>query len=284
MPEGDTIFRSARTLHLALAGRPVTRFDTVLPALQRIHDDHPIVGRTVEAVRAVGKHLLMEFSGGLTLRTHMRMNGSWHVYRPGERWRRPRSAARIVLANAEYEAIAFDVPVAEFLSARALDHHRELAALGPDLLASTFDAVAAAARLRACPDAAIADALLDQRVAAGVGNVFKSEVLFLCGIDPFTSVAALDDDELRRVVTTSRALLQQNVGGATTAGASAWDGSRRTTRSMDPAARLWVYGRRGRPCRRCGTSIACRPQGAGARLTFWCPSCQKTKPAGRQPD
>ena len=116
MPEGDTIHRAAHTLHLALSGRAVTRFETVLPALQRVHDDHPLVGRTVDAVRAVGKHLLMEFTGGLVLRTHMRMNGSWHIYRPGERWQRPLAAMRIVVGNQEYVAVAFDVPVAEFLS------------------------------------------------------------------------------------------------------------------------------------------------------------------------
>jgi endonuclease VIII len=275
MPEGDTIFRAARTLHLALAGRVVTRFETVLPALQRVHDDHPIVGRTVDVVRAVGKHLLMEFSGGLALRTHMRMSGSWHIYRPGERWRRPRVAMRIVLANTEYVAVAFEVPVAEFLPSAQLDRHRHFAALGPDLLGETFDVDAAAARLRGRPDAAIADALLDQRLAAGVGNVFKSEVLFVCGIDPFRKVSSLSEDEARRVIETSRELLQANVVDAERTGAPEWGGSRRTTRRMDPAARLWVYGRRGKPCRRCGSPIACRAQGADARLTYSCPACQK---------
>jgi endonuclease VIII len=275
MPEGDTIFRAARTLHLALAGRAVTHFETVLPALQRVHDDRPVVGRTVDAVRAVGKHLLMELSGGLVLRTHMRMSGSWHIYRPGERWRRPRAAMRIVLANAEYVAVAFEVPVAEFLSARDLDRHRELAALGPDLLGATLDVDAAVARLRGRPDAAVADALLDQRMAAGVGNVFKSEVLFVCGIDPFRKVGTLTADEARRVIETSRALLQANVIDAARSGAPERGGSRRTTRRMDPVARLWAYGRSGKPCRRCGTPIACRKQGTDARLTYWCPACQE---------
>ncbi len=239
-----------------------------------MHDDRPIVGRTVDAVRAVGKHLLMEFSGGLVLRTHMRMNGSWHIYRPGERWQRPRAAMRIVVGNADYVAVAFDVPVAEFLAARDLGRHRELATLGPDLLAPDLDVAAVMARLRERPRSAIADALLDQRMASGVGNVFKSEVLFVCGIDPFRPVATLSDDEARRVVETSRELLQANVIDAGRTGAPEWGGSRRTTRRMDPAARLWVYGRAGKPCRRCGTAIACRKQGADARLTYWCPKCQ----------
>ena len=274
MPEGDTIFRAAHTLHLALSGRAVTRFETVLPALQRVHDDQPLVGRTIDAVRAVGKHLLMEFAGGLVLHTHMRMNGSWHIYRPGERWQRPPSAMRVVVGNEDYVAVAFDVPVAEFVSAHDLPRHRELSRLGPDLLAADFDLATAAARLRARPDVAIADALLDQRVAAGVGNVFKSEVLFVCGIDPFRAVASLSDEEVRHVIDASRELLQANVIGSERPGAPEWGGGRRTTRRMDPSARLWVYGRPGKPCRRCGTSIASRNQGADARLTYWCPTCQ----------
>ena len=274
MPEGDTIFRAARTLHLALAGTPVTRFETVLPALQRVHDDRPIVGRTVDGVRAVGKHLLMEFSGGLVLRTHMRMNGSWHVYRPGERWQRARAAMRIVVGNADYVAVAFEVPVAEFFSARDVGRHRELATLGPDLLAGNVDVSAVVARLRERATVAVADALLDQRMASGVGNVFKSEVLFVCGIDPFRAVATLSDDEARRVVETSRELLHANVIDADRTGAPEWGGWRRTTRRLDPAARLWVYGRAGKPCRNCGIPVASRKQGPGARLTYWCPRCQ----------
>src|SRR5499426_3166629 len=113
MPEGDTIFRAAHTLHRALAGKIVTRFESVFPALTRVADDHPIVGRTVESVRSRGKHMLMAFSGGLTLRTHMRMNGSWHIYRPGERWQRPRHEMRIMIETDVMHAIAFNVPVAE---------------------------------------------------------------------------------------------------------------------------------------------------------------------------
>jgi endonuclease VIII len=274
MPEGDTIFRAARTLDRALAGRVVTSFETVLPALQRVHDDHPIVGRTVGSVRATGKHLLIDFSGDLVLRTHMRMSGSWHVYRPGERWRRGRSAMRIAIGTADYVAVAFGVPVAEFLSAPQLARHAALRALGPDLLGDRFDGAAALARLRAGADRSIADALLDQRVAAGVGNVFKSEVLFLCGIDPFTTVGVLSDSEAAAIFDKARELLKVNVGAGPRAGEGPGRGGRRTTRSMDPGAKLWVYGRAGRPCRRCGAPIACRPQGADARLTFWCPACQ----------
>src|SRR6476469_9658879 len=119
MPEGDTIFRAARTLHRALAGREVVRFESVLPALTRVHEDAPLTGRRVETVTAAGKHVLMRFSGDLVLRTHMRMNGSWHIYRPGERWRRPRRDMRVMVATAGYEAVGFNVPVAEWLDDRA---------------------------------------------------------------------------------------------------------------------------------------------------------------------
>src|SRR5687768_9942251 len=131
MPEGDSIFRAARTLHRALAGKVVTRFESVLPALTRIDEDAPLAGRTVEEVSAAGKHLLMRFSGDLVLRTHMRMNGSWHIYRPGERWQRPAADMRIVVGTDDFVAVAFTVPVAEFLSARALARQPDLRRLGP---------------------------------------------------------------------------------------------------------------------------------------------------------
>ncbi len=271
MPEGDTIFRAARTLHRALAGRVVTGFESPLPALMRVDQDRPIAGRTVRAVRSVGKHLLIEFSGDLVLRTHMRMNGQWHVYRPGERWRRSRLAMRVAIATDDYVAVGFDVPVAEFLRGRDLARHRQLARLGPDLLADDFDERAAVARLRATPDRPIGEALLDQRVMAGIGNVFKCEILFACRVDPFRDGSTLTDEQASRLVRTSRELLRTNVAERRDGGPPAY---RRTTHFANPEARLWVYGRGGRPCRRCGTPIASRKQGESARLTYWCSRCQ----------
>src|SRR5262247_3601578 len=160
MPEGDTIFRAAHTLHRALAGKIVTRFESVFPALTRVADDHPIVGRTVESVRSRGKHMLMAFSGGLTLRTHMRMNGSWHIYRPGERWQRPRQQMRIVIETAEWAAVAFNVYDAEFIRTDAMQHHRPIAALGPDLLGD-FDRGEALARIRRQGARPVHEVLLD---------------------------------------------------------------------------------------------------------------------------
>jgi endonuclease VIII len=274
MPEGDTLFCTARTLNKALAGRVVTAFETVLPALARVDHDHPLAGRTVAGVHSVGKHLLIEFSGGLHLRTHMRMHGSWHVYRPGERRRRARVAMRIAIATDQFVAVAFDVPVAEFLTARELERHDELRALGPDLLDDRFDAGEAVRRLRALPDAQLAGVLLNQRVMAGVGNVFKSEVLFVAGLDPFRLTGSLTDEQVARLIAVARELLRANVIDATRVGAATRGGYRRTTRRADPGARLWVYGRSGKPCRRCGTPIEYRKQGADARGTYWCPTCQ----------
>jgi endonuclease-8 len=274
MPEGDTIYRTAQTLDRALGRRVVTRFESVLPALTRIDRDAPLAGRSVERVWSQGKHLLIGFSGGLVLRTHMRMNGSWHVYRPGERWRRRRSLARVVIETDAFVAVGFQVPVAEFHTARDLERGRVLGELGPDLLAAAFDAEDAVRRLRERADVAIGDSLLDQRAVAGIGNVYKSEICFACDINPLTAVGRLTDADLRALVGTARRLLQANVAPDAGAGIVTYRPFRRTTRRADPQARLWVYGRAGRPCRRCGTPIERTKQGPDARSTYWCPRCQ----------
>lgn len=278
MPEGDTIFRAARALRLALAGRTVTRFETVLPALARVDEDAPVAGRAVEAVEAAGKHLLVTFTGGLVLRTHMRMNGSWHLYRPGERWRRSRRAMRIVIETADAVAVAFDVPVAELLTPRQVARQKDLAALGPDLLGAGFDAGEAARRIRARRDEEIAEVLLDQRVIAGIGNVFKSEVLFETGLHPRRRVGTLSDDELARLVEVARRQLAANRGPEQLGAPVTWGGGRRTTGRAAPEEALWVYLRGGRPCRRCGSRIVALRQGPYARGTWFCPSCQPAEP------
>jgi endonuclease-8 len=270
MPEGDTIHRAARTLHTALSGQRVERFESVFAHLTVVDADTPIAGRTLERIEARGKHLLMWFEGGIVLRTHMRMHGSWHIYRPGERWQRPRHEMRIVIETRPYVAVAFTVPVAEFLDAASVEREGVVAELGPDPLSDRFDAAAAVARLRERGNLEIADALLDQRAIAGIGNVFKSEVLFASRISPFTPVRGLDDETLARIVTVGARQMRANVGGSAEPGA----GSRRTTNRLDPSARLWVYGRRGLPCRRCGTPIQRIKQGPDARSTYWCERCQ----------
>lgn len=279
MPEGDTIFRAARTLTRALAGRRVTAFESEVPALNRVHDDTPVTGRTVEKVTAAGKHLLMHFSGGLVLRTHMRMNGSWHIYRAGERWQRSGRDMRIRIEAGEFEAIGFNIPVAEFILAAALTRNRDLRRLGPDLLSEEFDAAEAVRRLRERAAIPIADALLNQHVLAGLGNVYKSEVLFICRINPFVLVKGLRDEQLAGLVEAARRVLRVNVSD-TLAPMTTSAGFRRTTRRARPEERLWVYGRARLPCRTCATPIRVRKQGFDARLTYWCPACQRDADAG----
>jgi endonuclease-8 len=275
MPEGDTIFRAARTLHRALAGSQVTRFESAFPALTRVDVDRPLAGRTIEAVSARGKHLLMQFSGDLVLRTHLRMHGSWHIYRPGERWQRPAGDMRIVVETRDFVAVGFNVPIAEFLTARDISRHKELQALGPDLLAPELDAAEVLQRMRAHNGEAMSEALLNQRILAGIGNVFKSEILFLQGINPFRLVGTLSDAQLTGVIEESRRQLRANVLTRSQSLSGAF--GRRTTRSLDPRATLWVYSRGGQPCRKCGTMISSRKTGLDARPTYWCPRCQ---PAG----
>ena len=272
MPEGDTIFRAARTMQRALGGAVVTRFESVFPALNRVDVDSPLTGRTIDSVSAQGKHLLIAFSGDLILRTHMRMHGSWHLYRPGERWQRPHRDMRLVIETAAFVAVGFNVPIAEFLTARDVSRHRQLQALGPDLLSPDFDQGAAAERLRAHPADTIADALLNQRIVAGIGNVFKSEILFLTGVHPHRTVNALSDETVARLLSVARTELRANV--LTHSQTLSPAVGRRTLRSLDPRVKLWVYGRAGKPCRRCGAIISSEKTGPDARNTFWCPECQ----------
>ena len=257
MPEGDTIYRAARTLHAALAGRVITEFESVFSQLARVDHDTPLAGRTIERVVSEGKHLIMHFSGDLRLRTHMRMHGTWHLYKPGERWQMRHSDMRIVIETDAWVAVAFNVPVAEF---------NDDVAIGPDLLAETFDFDEATKRMRACANEEIADVLLEQRVVAGIGNEYKNEVLFVARVDPFARVSELTDEQLRHILETARKLMIANV---TKPGFG-----RVTTFSLHPRQQQYVYGRGGQPCRRCGTPVRFAKQGKHARGTYWCERCQ----------
>ncbi len=275
MPEGDTIFRSARALGRALGGRVITGFRSAYPLLTRYHDDTPLTGQAVEQVESRGKWLLMHFSGGATLATHMLMSGSWHIYRPGEHWQKPRSTARIVIENAEYHAIGFNVPVAEMHTTASLAHDRRFPQTANDLLRGEFDLDAAVERIAGQPCDQIGDLLLNQRVMAGVGNVFKSEACFVAGIHPFARVGMLTRAEIQRVIRVAHRQLGSNVLEDSADTIVTWRGAgRRTTNRSDPTESLWVYGRNGEPCRKCGARIRRRIQGFDARVTFWCPECQ----------
>jgi endonuclease-8 len=275
MPEGDTIFRTARSIGRAFTGKLITGFRSNYPLLTRFHDDTPITGQTVDRVESRGKWLLIHLSSGATLVTHMLMNGSWHLYRPGERWRKPARDMRIVLENRDYQAVAFTVPVARIYTAQALAREKRIPPPGADVLSEDFDPVAATTRLRAYAGEEIGDVLLHQQVLAGVGNVFKSEVCFVEGVNPFCPVAALTGQQVADLIRTAQSLVAANVLEDSANMTVTYRGQqRRTTRNSSPQESLWVYGRSGAPCRRCGNAIRHRLQGPDARVTFWCQTCQ----------
>jgi endonuclease-8 len=260
MPEGDTIWRAARALEAALAGRTVTRVASRDLRLAAVAEQLAIVGRTVAGVESRGKHLLVLFEGGAALHTHLGMHGRWSVGAPPP----PGGASvSVVLEAGGVAAVCRGAAVAELLSARGLARQPALARLGPDVLAGGFDAASVRARLRACGGRTIGEALVDQAVLAGIGNVYKSEVLFICRVSPFDPVSALGDDVLDRLLGAARRLMQRNLG----------PGARRTTSALAPVA-LHVYRRGGRPCRACGTPVVRVVQGLHARSTYFCPRCQ----------
>ena len=270
MPEGDTIFRAAAGLRRAIGGQRVTAFRSDVPPVAA--RAAAVVGRTVAAIDPYGKHLLMrlrrEDGEDLVLHSHMQMEGQWHIYRPGERWWRGPSHARAVIETADFVAPCFDAPTVELLTERELTRHPWLRSLGPDAMADGFDSEAALARLQAFSDVPIGVAIMDQRAFAGVGNVYKSEVLFIQRVSPFAAVRDLSADQLRRLTTESRVQLRANRTGA-------WP---RTTRPRSPRGEeLWVYDRAGKPCRACGGTIALRRQGDAGRATYYCPSCQRAR-------
>ncbi len=275
MPEGDTIFRTARALGRALMGKPVTAFRSTYPMLTRFDDDTPLAGQTIASVEPRGKWLLIHFSGGGTLATHMLMSGSWHIYRRGERWQQPRANMRIVLENSEYVAVGFRVPVAKMLRAQDVERTLHLPPQSIDVLSDKFDAAEVAHRVAAHRTEEIGDVLLHQEVIAGVGNVFKSEICFVSAANPFCKVSQLNSESISALVAASRRLVLANVLEDSSDAIVTYGGrKRRTTHESDPSASLWVYGRHGEPCRKCGEGIRRRIQGPDARVTFWCAQCQ----------
>ncbi len=275
MPEGDTIFRTARALSRALAGKPITGFRSTFPLLTRFNDDTPLAGQLVASVESRGKWLLIHFSGGGTLATHLLMNGSWHIYRHGERWQQPRINMRIVIENNEYIAVGFRVPVARMHTALSLARDTKIPQPALDVLSPEFDAEAAARRVLAHRNEEIADVLLHQEVMAGVGNVFKSEICFVTGINPFCPVGPLSREQVAGLIAAAQKLVAANVLEDSGDEIVTYGGrKRRTTHESDPGASLWVYGRKGEACRRCGEPIRRRLQGPDTRVTFWCPRCQ----------
>jgi len=275
MPEGDTIYRTARTLGRALTGKPLTGFKTEYAQIARANDQEPFAGQTITQIEARGKWLLIHLSDARILVTHMLMHGSWHIYRPGERWYEPRSNARIVLETADFVAVAFRVPVAKMHTPESLLRDRSIPPAQNDVLRDSFNSDEAVTRLQSYGDEELAHVLLRQKVLAGVGNVFKSEICFLLGLSPFRKVATLTQQQAEDVVSTARRLLAANILEDSGDGIVTYQGKhRRTTHNADPGASLWVYGRKGQKCRRCGETIHRCLQGPNARSTYWCPHCQ----------
>lgn len=258
MAEGDTVFATAARLHEALAGRVLLRTDFRVPRAATAD----LSGQDVREVAARGKHLLLRTGGDRTVHSHLGMDGSWRLYAPGERWRGRAFEVRAVLETGIAVAVSHRLRRLEVIPTTAergiLEH------LGPDVLGPDWDAAEATRRLVARPDRDVGEALIDQTVLAGPGNVYRSEACFLAGIDPRTTVAALDDPT--GLVAIVEDLMRRNRSG----------GRRVTTGDPRRGHELWVYGRRGRPCRRCGTPIRSFMQGPGpeARVVFACPSCQ----------
>lgn len=248
MPEGDTIWRLAGLLQELVGGRSVTA--------ARPERFERLTGRTLEAVEPVGKHLLMRFSDGWSLHSHLRMRGSWHVYRTGEPWRRSTHLARAVLDFGDRQAVFFGAPVVELVRnpAESVGH------LGPDILAEGFPLDLVVARARAVGPAALGDLLLDQRICCGIGNVYKCETLWQLALNPWRSSAELSDQQLAELFATARRDMRSNLTAAPARRFSGRPGG--------------VHGRSGRPCPRCGVRVQARRQGEQARLTYWCPGCQ----------
>lgn len=260
MPEGDTVYQAAALLRRVLAGKVLQYSQFRVPRLATTE----LTGRTVTSVRSRGKHLLIDIASGPTqsavsIHTHLKMEGEWHVHPLGTRWRKPAHKARIVLRTSTHEAVGFELGIVELLA----DPDTALDYLGPDLLGDDWDPAEAAARIAAHPDMTIGEALLDQRLMAGVGNEYRSEICFLRGVHPETPVADVD---VAAAVELARRLLWANKDRKV----------RVTTGSSAPHARLWVYGRHRQPCRRCRTAIARTTLGPPGqdRSIYFCPACQ----------
>jgi endonuclease-8 len=262
VPEGDTVWLAAQRMNTALAGGMLRRGEFRLPQLAALD----LAGSTVTEVVPRGKHLLIRLADGRTLRTHFRMDGSWHIYRPGTRWRGgPSYDVRVVLANEQYECVGYRLHDVEIVP--TADEGRLVGHLGPDVLGPDWDLAEALRRLRAQPDAQIGVALVDQRTLAGIGNLYKVESLFVLGVHPWSRVA--DVERLEELVTRARALMRANLHHP----------EQNTTGDTRRGRDHWVFGRRGKPCFRCGTAILLGEQGPATqeRVTWWCPRCQAAR-------
>ena len=258
VPEGDTVYRTARQQHDALAGRVLTASDFRVPAFATID----LTGETVHEVVSRGKHLLHRI-GAWTVHSHLKMEGAWRLFHRGDRWTRPAFQARAVLSADETQSVGFELGVLEVLP--TIEEDRVVGHLGPDLLGADWDAAEAVRRLLEEPEVPVFTALLDQRNLAGIGNVYANELCFVRGLLPTHPVGEVSD--LPALVDLARRMLVANRGRWT----------RSTTGDLRPGRRSWVYGRAGEPCRRCGTALRGGELGRVAgeeRMVSWCTHCQ----------
>lgn len=270
MPEGDTVRKLAAALAPALAGCRLR--DLYVKRL----DAKPLIGRRVTAVRSRGKHLYFEFDSGAILRSHLGLYGSWHSYGIGEVWQKPRRQAWIVAETERRQFVCFNAKEVEILRKGGFRLVDQVNRLGPDLTGSGLDLeqVRTRAGELVAPATLLVDLLLDQRVAAGIGNVYKSEVLFLERQNPLRPYSTLTPQSVRALYGRAAGLLRRNLGG----------GPRVTRFVPDGRGELWVYGRAGLPCLACGETVRCDRFGVIPRSTFWCPGCQPPMPAGSPAD
>ncbi|MFZ9482810.1 MAG: DNA-formamidopyrimidine glycosylase family protein [Ilumatobacteraceae bacterium] len=270
VPEGDTIHRAAAALRTALVGRPTVRFDAPF-----LYGPRPVLGRVVERVESHGKHLEIVWDDGLVLHSHMRMTGSWHLYRRGERWRKSDDHMRAVIEVPDWVAVCFSAPVVETYREFDVHRHPGFGPLGPDLCTAPDDQIEECVRrLYDHPDGdtTVAEALLDQHIACGVGNVYRSEILWAEGVHPLAPVASLSEDDCRRLIATAARMLRANLRSVRRVTAPEVDGG------------LAVYGRNGQRCARCGDTVQVRRVGDHARVLYWCPGCQThASPVPRSP-
>jgi len=262
MPEGDTLHRTAHTLARVLEGQRLVRVRSSVPSIA--HAELP--GHLVEKVSAQGKNLLIRFDDGRVLHTHLKMRGSWHVYRPGERFQRPEHQARVILEVSDALAVCFAAPTVRLLAKGAEATDSYLTGLGPDLIPEQFDLDKAVSGLAALGELGLGEALMTQTALSGIGNIYKSETLFICRLQPFRPVSEVDRETLTRVVRCARDLLQRN----------AQPGVPQRTTTVGMRWPHWVYRRSGEPCRVCGTIIVMQRQGALHRSTYFCPNCQSS--------
>lgn len=258
MPEGDTILRAADRIRPVLAGVVPDELRTPQPRHAADRWPQRLAGRAITAVETYGKHLFLRFEGDLALHSHLRMTGAWAVHPVGARWRRAPRRAWLVVRAGGREVVQFDGPVLELMTTARRRLDQRLRALGPDLLAARFDAGRFLARLRADdPTRPIGDALLDQRIVAGIGNVWKAEACWGAAVDPWRRAGEVSDAEALAIAEDARTrMLRAVVGGP-------------------GAAERHVYRRAGQPCRRCGATIRAHGQGDDNRTTYWCPGCQR---------